>query len=231
MSYKILIFDADDTLFDFKLSEKEALKKSIEYYGIEYIEEYHLNNYISVNLKIWKEFEEGKITQKALKIDRFRRFFSVVGLDLDPIGFAEVFMERLGQESHIFVGYEEIIKSLAKKYKLIIITNGLTKVQNVRIRQSTIAKYFDKIIISEEIGIAKPNPEIFEKALIDYNEIPKSEILMIGDNLSSDVLGGINFGIDTVWYNAKQKKNLSNIVPTYEIKSLFEFQELLMEVK
>ena len=227
MKYKILIFDADQTLFDFKKSEKEALRKSIEHYKIKYKETYHLHNYSIVNLQIWKELEEGKITQKQLKVERFKRFFDVIKLHINPEEFAQVFMDYLSKESHLYDESIDLIKELSSQYKLIIITNGLTKVQNVRIMKSIIAPYFEHIIVSETVGVSKPNPEIFDIALKGIKKVNKSEILMIGDNLKSDILGGINYGIDTAWCNLFNKENDTEIQPTYEFHSLWELIDII----
>ena len=107
-----------------------------------------------------------------------------------------------------------------------MVTNGLTRVQRTRIRKSIIAKYFEEVIISEEIGYAKPNPMIFEKGLNHISLPDKKDIVVIGDSLTSDIQGGINYGIDTVWYNLHNKINNGGILPTYVIKELAEIHLL-----
>ncbi|MGL5692856.1 MAG: HAD-IA family hydrolase, partial [Peptostreptococcaceae bacterium] len=122
---------------------------------------------------------------------------------------------------------EELLSYLSEKYKIVIITNGLLSVQNNRIRNSIVNHYFDEVIISDEIKIAKPDSKIFEYALNTIKHNNKNSVLMIGDSLSSDIKGGFNFGIDTCWFNSNQKLNNSKINPTFEINSLLQLKELL----
>ncbi|MGL4568653.1 MAG: YjjG family noncanonical pyrimidine nucleotidase [Fusobacteriaceae bacterium] len=227
MKYKTLIFDADDTLFDFKASEKEALEKTLIQYEIDYREDYHLPIYKEINTKIWKELEQGEITQSELKVERFRRFCKGMNFDLDAHEFAHSYMENLSKSSILFDESLELVKELHKKFQLFIITNGLTKVQMGRIRNSVIAPYFKDIIISEEVGVSKPNPEIFRLTLKKNSIEDKEGILMIGDSLSSDIKGGVNFGIDTCLYNPQKHGLSGEIKPTYEIQSLKELLKYL----
>ena len=228
MNYKILIFDADETLFDFKKAEKEAFKETILEFGINYDESYHFETYKIINSAIWKELEEGLITQSKLKIERFKRLSDKLQIPFDEVEFANIYMKHLANGSFLFEDSFDLIESIKDKYKLIIVTNGLSAVQEKRIKQSSIAKYFDNIVISENIGISKPNPGIFEYALKDFKNIDKSQILMIGDSLSSDIKGGINFEIDTCWYNPNKVDNKLNLNPTYEVSSLKELKNLLL---
>ena len=229
MNYKIIIFDADETLFDFKKAEKEAFRETILEFGINYDESYHFETYKIINNNIWKELEQGLITQSELKIERFKRLSDKLQISFDEVEFANVYMNHLSNGSFLFEDSFDLIKSIKDKYKLIILTNGLTAVQKKRIKKSSIAKYFDNIVISENVGISKPNPAIFEYALKDINNINKNEILMIGDSLSSDIQGGINFEIDTCWYNPNKLDNKTNLNPTYEVSSLKELKKLLLD--
>ena len=142
--------------------------------------------------------------------------------------FANSYIENLANASFLYDNSLELIETLNKSFRLAIVTNGLTSVQNKRIRQSSIAKFFDAIVISEEILIAKPNPKIFEHTLKLINFSDKSKVLMIGDSLSSDIQGGINFGIDTCWYNPNKIINETSIKPTYEISNFDELKLLLL---
>lgn len=227
MKYEIIIFDADDTLFDFKKSEKEAFRNAMIEFNIEYNENYHLKIYHEINTAIWKEFEQGLITQEKLKVDRFKRLSDKLELCFDCNLFAESYMKHLSNASFLYDDSIELIENLYKNYKLFIVTNGLTSVQENRIRKSVIAKYFENIVISEEISVSKPNPKIFEYALKNIKYIDKSKILMIGDSLTSDIQGGLNFGIDTCWYNPNKIVNETGLKHTYEISSLKEVNELL----
>ncbi len=229
MKYKVILFDADETLFDFKKAEKEAFKNTMIDFGIDYDESYHFNTYEEINSAIWKELEQGLITQEKLKTERFRRFIDRLDMNFDENEFASTYMKYLGDGSFLFEGALELIEDLSNKYILSIVTNGLTIVQERRIKKSVIAKYFKDIVISEEIGISKPHPDIFEHAINNLGEFSKDEILMIGDNLSSDIKGGINYNIDTCWYNPNKVENTSNLTPTYEMTDYKEIRSLLLD--
>lgn len=228
MKYEVILFDADETLFDFKKSEKEAFKNAMLDFNIAYDENYHLKVYKEINTAIWKEFEQGLITQKKLKIERFKRLSDKLGVSFDENEFAKSYMEHLADASFLYDGSVELLEDISKSHKLSIVTNGLTTVQDKRIRKSTVAKYFDTVVISEEILISKPNPEIFEHTLKTINHSDKSKVLMVGDSLTSDIQGGINFGIDTCWYNPKKLENKTSIKPTYEVSSFDELKEILI---
>ncbi|MDV4152370.1 YjjG family noncanonical pyrimidine nucleotidase [Clostridium sp. AL.422] len=227
MKYEVLLFDADETLFDFKKSEKQAFENSILEFNIEYDENYHLKIYEEINKNIWLEFEQGLITQKDLKVERFRRLSSKINTPFDEIEFSKAYIKHLANASFLYNDSAELIENLSEDYRLAIITNGLKDVQSKRIGQSLIAQYFDTIIISEEVKVSKPNPEIFEIALNNLNYKNKSKVLMIGDSLTSDIKGGINFSIDTCWINFNNSKNPTSIKPTYEISNLLDLFKIL----
>jgi putative hydrolase of the HAD superfamily len=227
MKYEVIIFDADDTLFDFKKSEREAFKNSMVEFDIKYDENHHLKIYQDINTAIWTEFEQGLITQEKLKVERFKRLSDKLNAGFDENKFAKAYIKHLADASFLFDESLELVESLHKDYKLTIVTNGLTDVQSKRIRKSDIAKYFIDVVISEEIKVAKPAPEIFEHAVKDIKNMDKRKILVVGDSLSSDIQGGINFGVDTCWYNPNRIINNTNIKPTYEISSLMELKNIL----
>jgi len=227
MNYEVIIFDADDTLFDFKKSEREAFKNAMLEFGIQYDENYHLKIYQVINTAIWKEFEEGLITQEKLKVERFERLSNKLNLEFDAREFAKSYMKHLADASFLFEDSIELVETLQNDYTLTIVTNGLTSVQEKRIRKSVISQHFKNIVISEEIGVSKPNKEIFEHAFKNINQVDKSKVIMIGDSLSSDIQGGINFEIDTCWYNPDKHVNETGIKPTYVINDLKDLPDLL----
>ncbi|MCR2013784.1 YjjG family noncanonical pyrimidine nucleotidase [Bacillus cereus] len=227
MKYEVILFAADETLFDFKKSEKYAFEQAILEFNIDYREDYHLKIYSDINTAIWKEFECGLITQEKLKVERFRRLSNKLKIKFDEISFSKSYLTHLSHSSFLYGESANIIETLSKNYKLAIITNGLSDVQSNRIRKSSIAKYFDDIVISEEVGISKPTPKIFEITLNNLNYNDKSKVLMVGDSLTSDIQGGVNFGIDTCWYNPNKILNKTTLKPTYEISELLDLYEVL----
>lgn len=230
MKYEVILFDADETLYDFKKSEKESLKNTMLKFKIKYDESYHLKIYQEINIDLWKEFELGLITQEKLKVERFKRLSDRLDVSFDENIFAKSYVEHLADASFLYDDSIDLIESLSKFCKLAIVTNGLTFVQDRRIRKSIISKFFDTIVISEEVLMSKPSPKIFEHTLKNINHTDKSKVLIVGDSLTSDIQGGINFGIDTCWYNPNKIKNKTSIKPTYEISNFNELKSLLLSL-
>ncbi|GAB6169542.1 YjjG family noncanonical pyrimidine nucleotidase [Clostridium carnis] len=230
MKYEVILFDADETLYDFKKSEREAFKNTMLKFKIKYDESYHLKIYQEINTAIWKEFEEGLITQEKLKIERFKRLSDKLEISFDENIFAKSYIEHLADASFLYDDSIDLIESLNKFFKLAIVTNGLTFVQDKRIRKSIISKYFDTIVISEEVLMSKPSSKIFEHTLKNINYTDKSKVLIVGDSLTSDIQGGINFGIDTCWYNPNKIINKTSIKPDYEISNFNELKSLLFNI-
>ncbi|NBI05837.1 YjjG family noncanonical pyrimidine nucleotidase [Senegalia massiliensis] len=231
MKYNIIIFDADMTLFDFEKAEKYALENSISYFNYEYSEKEHLSMYKTHNKAVWNEFEDGKISAQDLKSERFRRFFKETKIKIDPSEFSFKYMDFLKESSFLLKGAKELIEEIHSDFRLVIITNGLSKVQNVRIRNSEIANYFEDIIISEEVGFKKPDSEIFKLTLDRINHTEKEDLIIIGDSLKSDIKGGLNFGIDTLWYNPNNNKNNTEIKPKYEAHDFSEIKKIIYKQK
>lgn len=227
MKYSLLIFDADDTLFDYPKGERFALSSSFERFNVPYDEKFHLPLYKKYNSEVWKKFEIGGITPDELKIERFKNLFDHLKFDLDPQEFSDEYLTRLSEATFLLPGAFELLKSVSPGRKIVLLTNGLTKVQRPRFRNSAIYKFIDEVIISEEVGIQKPDPAIFTLALEDAGHKDKSSVLMIGDNLKSDILGGINSGIDTCWFNPGRLASDERIVPTFEIENLQDLIKIL----
>jgi len=225
--YKVLIFDADGTLFDFEKSEFYALKKSFEKFNLLFDEDIHLKYYKKLNFEIWSEFEDGRISAEELKRERFKRYNERFNFEIDPVLFSDAYLGYLSDAAFLLDGAEELLTKLSTKFEMILLTNGLTKVQNKRFEKAKMRKFFKKIIISEEVGFKKPQKEIFELALNNIKYDNKNNILMIGDNLSSDILGGINFGVDTCWYNPQNKDGSNEIIPTFRATTFAELLEII----
>lgn len=227
MKYKFLFFDADDTLFDFRRSEREAFMLTLEDFEVRYDKERCFKIYRDINNSLWLEFENGNVTQKELRIERFKRLFEKINESHNPEMFNDTYIEYLASSSFTYPEAEHIIARLSKKYKLAIVTNGIGYVQQRRIRKAILGKYFERIIVSEDIGVQKPESEFFEIALREMGIKDRSKVLLIGDSLTSDIQGGKNSGIDTCWYNPNNIKNTTNLKPKYEIHTLLELYDLL----
>ena len=227
MKYDVIFFDADDTLFDFQQSEAVAYRNAMQAFRLPYAGTEHYNIYRDLNHAIWQEFEEGKISQPVLKTERFRRLAARLGASFDAGAFAKEFMYQLSMDSILYDETLPLVSRLKQHAKMLIVTNGLRDVQDRRVRGSVLAQSLCGVIISEEAGVAKPDPAIFEIAARTAGATDKSKMLMVGDGLKTDILGGINYGIDTCWFNPKKVENNSGIVPTYEIGELITITEIV----
>jgi len=225
-TYTWLLFDADGTLFDYDKAEKSALANTFEQVGYPFEPQY-LPEYRRINGQIWLDFEQGKITQEKLKTKRFELLSEAVNIPYDPRDFGARYLANLAKCTYLIDGAEEIVKTLHGKFNIAIITNGLTRVQRPRFKESVIYPYIKEVIISEEIGVAKPDRGIFDIAFERMNHPAKSEVLIIGDSLTSDIQGGNNYGIDTCWFNPKRKIHHPVITSTFEIHKLSELFNIL----
>lgn len=221
MNYQWLLFDADGTLFDYDQAEAAALKKAFESFGGDFQKAY-AQSYRKINALIWHEFERGEITQVDLRTQRFARLFEAIDVDFDPQDFSQNYLKFLGEGAYLMNGAQEILEILARKVELMLITNGLKDVQRARLARSTIQDYFKDVVISEEVGAAKPDERIFEAAFQKMGNPNKKDVLIIGDSLTSDMRGGNLFGIDTCWFNPEQKVRDQDVQIRYEIANLIE---------
>jgi len=218
-NYEIIFFDVDDTLFDFTRSEQEAFNNVFRKYNIlNSLDLYH-KSYREISKVLWGDLEKGKMSIVELGSERFKRLFLEHQLEIDAVVFNQVYLGFLGEQTHLIQGAENVISALSHK-RLAIITNGFTDVQISRINKSPLKGAFEHVIISESSGFQKPQIEIFEYAFKELQITDKSKALIVGDSLSSDIQGGINFGIDTCWFNPMNKTNNTSVIPTYEINKL-----------
>ena len=218
MKYDVLLFDLDDTLLDFGMTENNAFRLIFEEYGLTNgLNDYH-DSYRKISKVLWDDLEHGRTTLAELKVERFKRLFTEHALDIDPIVFGQKYIENLGKEVHMIAGVEEMFASM-QDFRIALLTNGFKDAQHARVNGSALKNLFEVIITSEETGFQKPQKEIFAYALEKLQISEPSRVLMIGDSLTSDIQGGNNFGIDTCWFNPHRKLNHTDIQPTFEIHS------------
>jgi 2-haloacid dehalogenase len=226
MRYKWLLFDADGTLFDFDRAEASALCKTLEQFGVPFTPE-RLTTYQRINNQLWRALEDGLITPGDLKVRRFESFFGELRLDLSPHSFSVAYLEQLGTCSELIAGAVEILRALHTRYQLAIVTNGLKAVQRSRLARSPIRDYIAEMVVSEEVGASKPDQAIFDAAFERIGRPLKSEALMIGDSLTSDMEGGYRYGVDTCWYNPTNRPQSVDLKITYQIGNLAELADIL----
>ena len=224
--YSVLFADADNTLFDFNRAEAHAFDIAMREFSITPDEEL-CARYHEINASLWKALERGETTQPKLRIDRFRLLMEAYNLNIDPVAIATCYTDYLAQGAFLLPEALECVQRWSRKVPVYLVTNGISDVQRSRLARSQIKPYITDIIISQEVGTQKPDPKMMEAALAVAGHPDKHEVLMLGDSLSSDILGAINAGLDSCYFNPKGTPNTSNIVPTYEIRSLREVDALL----
>lgn len=224
-----VLFDLDDTLFDFHKAEKIALTKTLVHFGIDPTEE-TLALYSTINAAHWKRLELGEISREEVKVGRYRELFKTIGVECDPVKATAYYESMLAIGHYFMPGAPELLEELYRKYRLYIVSNGTAKVQEGRIGSSGIAKYMDGIFISQLLGANKPDKQFFDICFAEIPDFSLSETVIIGDSLSSDIKGGINAGITTVWFNPKGIENDNDIKPDYTIKELSEVPGLLSQI-
>lgn len=224
--YRWIVFDADGTLFDYDRAEVTALRRAFSEIGLELDARLH-ESFIRINARLWEAFEHGEVSSERLRVQRFEELAAELQLDIDPIAFSKDYLHLLGLQTHLLPGAYSSVESLAAEYGLALATNGIASVQRARFDASVIRPFFHTIVISDEIGVAKPDPRYFEVLVTSLGNPPRSQVLMVGDGLSSDMKGGVDFGIDTCWFNRARVENNTGIKPSFEIHELRQLLVLL----
>lgn len=227
IEYEVVLFDADGTIFDFARAETFALENTFRELGIPFGEE-DLRTYRRVNHQVWRMFERGRISSVELRSLRFQRLASERGIPADAAAMSAGYLSWLARASFLIDGAQGIIERLRGSVRMAIVTNGLKDVQRGRFGRSPITGHFEAIVISEEIGVQKPDPAIFDHALKLLGHTDRRTVLMVGDSLTSDVQGGVNFGIDTCWYNPDRIPAPKRPVPSHIVTTLEELIPLCL---
>ncbi|PEX85316.1 YjjG family noncanonical pyrimidine nucleotidase [Bacillus cereus] len=226
--YKTLLFDVDDTLLDFQKAEKVALRMLFKEKGMPLTSEIEAH-YKKVNKSLWDAFEEGKINRDEVVNTRFSILFKEYGKEVDGILFENNYRSYLEVGNQLMQGALEFINQIQGRYDLYIVTNGVSKTQEKRLRNAGLHSLFKDIFVSEDTGFQKPMKEYFDYVLERIPNFASEEGLIIGDSLSADIKGGYVAGIDTCWFNPEKKPNDSGIVPTYEVHNFEGLYALLKQ--
>lgn len=220
MRYSNLVFDFDHMLFDTDASEALAFSHSLQKHGVDAPDEM-LDSYRRINHALWRQVELGSITPNELKTQRFDTLAQEEGLSFDTNEVAEDYTIGLAQFGELYEGATELIEHLALSRRLSMITNGLSAVQRGRLERVGLSDAFEPLVISGEVGVAKPSSEIFDFVFDVHPKPSRDSFVMIGDSLTSDVQGGINAGIDTCWFD-RHRSGPGDLQPTHVIQSLDE---------
>lgn len=229
MQIENILIDLDNTILDFDTAERIAISETLRQLNIEPTEAI-TRRYSEINLMFWERLERGEITRAETLVGRFSALFRELGVQVEG-GLAESTYEKFLCIGHYFVpGAETLLESLYGKYRLYICSNGNKIVQDSRIASAGIAKYFDGIYISEEIGFNKPDKRFFEVCFADIPGFAPEKTLMVGDSLTSDIAGARNAGIKSIWFNPAHKPLRGAAVPDHEIDALEKLPPLLCEI-
>jgi 2-haloacid dehalogenase len=203
--YQAIFFDADDTLFDYPKAERAAVRACLREFRIPVKLRAFIASYRRHNKDVWQAFERGETDQATLRVERFSRVAAEFGIEgLDVVRLGHFYLEALADQPHLYPGALAAIRALARTYPLALITNGIALVQRKRFAASPITKYFRAVVISEEVGIAKPDPRIFEPALAAVG-VAACDVLYVGDSVTSDMAAARNAGMDFCWLNPDGK--------------------------
>lgn len=224
--YPWLWFDADGTLFDYHRAESSALQKTFELLHLPF-EDNYLDIYRQINHGLWQALERQEIKPDVLRVRRFELLLEALKLTGSHDHLSTTYVEQLGLRTDLMDGAYEVLQTLHRSSKLAIITNGLQSVQRSRLAHSTIRDFISEIVISEEIGVAKPSAAYFDAAFAQTGYPAKKDVLIIGDSLTSDIQGGADYGVDTCWYNPSDQPGPEHPEITYEIRHLRDLLELI----
>lgn len=225
---KAILWDMDGTLLNFLISEKNAVKKGFEYFGLGECSDENVRLYSEINLRHWKMLEKGLITKPEVKAGRYREFFKRLGItSVTPEEFTAVYEKNLPETVEYIENAKEIVESLRGRYKQYIVTNGTLSVQVKKIEKSGLKELIDGAFISDEIGYEKPSKEFFSFVLSNIIPCERDEVLIVGDSLTSDMKGGNISGIKCCWYNPEKLENNTSLKIDYEINKLNEIYEIL----
>ena len=221
---EFLFLDLDDTILDFQKAERLALAKTLESFGLPPTDTV-LARYHEINREHWERLERKELTRQQVLVGRFAALFAEMGLSAQAEQVARTYEENLSQGHYFLPGAEEALQSLSKKYKLYLASNGTARVQAGRLKSAGIIPYFQEIFVSEEMGYNKPDPAYFDACFARIPGFRKDRAMMVGDSLTSDILGGIQAGIATCWVNPHHKTG--SIHPDFEIESIVQLEALL----
>lgn len=226
---EFLFLDLDDTILDFHRAERIALSKTLACFGVE-PEEAVLERYHIINRQHWEALERGELTREEVLEGRFRVLFEQLGRPVEARAVTRAYEKNLGQGHYFLPGAQEAVEHLSKKYRLFLASNGTASVQHSRLTSAGLYPYFEQVFISQEMGCNKPSREYFERCFAKIPGFDPQRAMMVGDSLTSDILGGIRAGIKTCWVNPNHTPPREDIPADFEIEALSQLEALLEEI-
>ncbi len=225
-SFPFLLFDADNTLFDFDAGNRSAFHQVCLTFDLPDSDEL-FQLYEHCNNAMWAAFDRGECTKDFLVVERFRRFLSAAGLDRDPALCNQVHLDALGRNTRLLPHALEVCRTLSQSHQLYIVTNAVASVQKRRLADSAIAPYISGAFISEEAGASKPSAAYFDFVFSRIPGITRENCLLIGDSLSSDIQGANNYGLPCCWYNPNGLLAPEPMRIDFEIRDLRQLYDIV----
>lgn len=224
---EFLFLDLDDTILDFHKAERIAISKTIREFGVEPTEEV-LDLYHRINKWHWEQLEKGTQTRAEILVNRFAVLFEQLGKTVDAAACAKIYEKNLSIGHYFLPGAEEAVDRLSKKYRLFLASNGTASVQKGRMTSANLYRFFEKVFVSQEIGHNKPSGAYFAGCFAQIPGFDPQRAMIVGDSLSSDIQGGINAGLKTVWVNPGHA-DCGDVKPDHQIEALSQLEALLEE--
>ena len=226
MRYQYLLIDNDNTLMDFNAAEAKALVDVLRAHGLP-TDEHTIHTYHEINDALWKALERGETTQPKLKVERFRQLLAILGRDdIDPARMGAEYAQGLGNHADLLPGAADFIHAVHGKMKIALVSNGVSAIQRSRLAKCPLTPLFDVIVISEEVGVAKPDPKLLYVAMEQLGCTDKEQAVMIGDSASADIGAANNAGMDSIFFSPKGK--ICDRA-TYNVTSHADMLALLMQ--
>ncbi|KRN23070.1 YjjG family noncanonical pyrimidine nucleotidase [Lacticaseibacillus camelliae] len=225
--YNTILFDVDDTLLDFKAGELICLEQTIKALGIQYTPALEAR-YLTINAGLWEAFEAGKIPRDQIFTRRFTQLFAELKVDADGLAAEKSYHKRLDQQAIVLPHVPETLEAL-RDYRLYIVSNGIEPVQHARLTKAKLIDYFADIFVSDVIGAPKPTVAFFDYVTKRIPHFNARQTLIVGDSLTSDVQGGLNAKIDSVWFNPHLLPNRTTITPVYQLSEFSDLTKIVAE--
>lgn len=226
MKYPYLLFDADNTLFDFDRANRRAFHAVCEQFDIP-DNDRTFRLYERCNNEMWAAFDRGECTKEFLVVQRFHNFLSAIGLNRDAEACNGVHLHTLSCCAFMLPYAEEVCCILSRSHKLYLVTNAVASVQRGRLAKSPIVPYITAAFISEEAGAAKPSPAYFNYVFARINGITRENCLVIGDSITSDIRGANAYGLPCCWYNPGHTGHPEGLRIDYEIDDLRQLYDIV----
>lgn len=222
----IVLLDIDNTLIDFNECARHSIIEIFNNFNLPYCDKV-FETFTNENIKIWKRLENGEITKSYLRANRWNIILEKLNIVADGPEIEELFEKGIANSAYEVQGAKELLGYLYKKHQLCVVSNGFRAVQENRLNISGFTKYFDKMFFSEDIGINKPQKEFFDYCFNSLDNPEKEDVILIGDSISADIIGGINYNIKTIWFNKKNENCPDNVKPTYIVRALAEIKDII----